>query len=219
MSDNPGTPVQPETPVQQVQGTSVKTAPEGYIELARYNGLVRKVEELTLTGRSLQEQLTQKASEIEQLKGQLAVKDTEKQVAVNERDGRINSNLQELATLKAELAELRGLKKKVDVMNKLGRTELASIIQRIPSIEDEAALEEVMKDYLKFGDQMVEAREKQLLAGVTPTTGPGRIEKPTPQTPEEWENHVNSLPLGSKERATALSEMGVWLENTYSKQL
>ena len=60
------------TPGQQAPAVSGSTAPEGFIELARYNGLVRKVEGLTLSNRSLTAHLGRKTSEIEQLKGQLA---------------------------------------------------------------------------------------------------------------------------------------------------
>ena len=89
MSDNPvNPPVEPvETPPQPVAtppATQPQGPPEGFVEKARFDGLVRKVEELTLTNRGLTDNLTQTSSEKEQLTGQLAIKDTDKAAAVGE---------------------------------------------------------------------------------------------------------------------------------------
>ena len=82
MSDTPDTTVQ--------QAPAPAQPAEGFIELARYNGLMRKVQELTLVNQDLNTQLGLKSSEIEQQKGQLSIKDVEKQVALGERDGSLD---------------------------------------------------------------------------------------------------------------------------------
>jgi hypothetical protein len=213
MSDqNPTTPVQPGNPGQQDSGTAGSTAPAGYIELARYNGLVRKVEELTLSNRDLNTQLTQKSSESEQLKGQLSIKDTEKTVAVGERDQRLNTALSELSTLGSEMKELRALKLKLEVANELKRPDLLRLAERIPALEDKEALRVIMQDFASFADEAVRAREAQLMAGVTPPVGPGSSAPAAPSTQQGWLETINKHGLGTPERANALNEYGNWLE-------
>lgn len=212
MSDNPEQVLdQQQSPGQQTAGAA-GTAPAGYIEIARYNGLVRKVEELTLTNRGLNEQLTAKSSETEQLKGQLSIKDVEKSTAVGERDTRLNQLLTEKSTLDNEIKELRGLKLKVEVANELKRPELLRLAERIPALEDKEALRAIMEDFAKFADEAVSAREAQLLAGVTPISGPGSVTADEPASPQAWLEKINSLQLGSPERAKALNQYGDWLE-------
>ena len=220
MTDQPAqTPDQQPPSDQQVQGNPPNTAggaPAGYIEIARYNGLVRKVEELTLANRGLTDQLAQKTSESEQLKGQLAVKDTEKTVAVGERDKQLQTALQRVAELEASERRLKGLELKVKVAKDLNRPELLKIAERIPDLTDEEALKTVMTDFLGFADDMVKQREQQLLAGITPASGPGgSAVNNAPATPKAWEDHINSLPLGSKEREKALMDYGDFLERQH----
>src|SRR5512142_2397153 len=73
-----------QVPQQQARNSSSEAPSTDW--KARYDGLVRKVEELTLTNRSLNDQLAAKTSELEQLRGQLVVKDAEKSTTVGERD-------------------------------------------------------------------------------------------------------------------------------------
>ena len=196
------TPGQQETtPGQQAPAASGSTAPEGFIELARYNGLVKKVEELTLSNRTLSDQLTQKTSEAEQLKGQLAVKDTEKTVAVSERDKKLQETLTTNTALQKELDELRGLKLKVEVANELGHPELMKIAGNIPNLTDKEALKVVMSDFAGFVDTAVKAREQQLLAGVTPMGGGPAASPAMPANEKGWEDYINKFDLGTSERA------------------
>lgn len=210
---------QENTPGQQAPAPSGSTAPEGFIELARYNGLVRKVEELTLSNRSLTDQLTQKSSEIEQLKGQLAVKDTEKTVAVSERDKKLQETLTANTALQQELDELRGLKLKVEVANEIGHPELVKIAGNIPNLTDKEALTTVMKDFAGFVDTAVKAREQQLLAGITPV-GAGPAAAPSmPTNDKGWEDYINRFDLGTPERAKAMDDYGDWLEKKFSQPI
>ena len=135
---------------------------------ARYKGLVKKVEELTLAHRTTNEQLAAKTSELEQLRSQLVVKDAEKSASVGERDKLLQQTTQEKIALEAKLAELQGLALKVEVINELGRPELLKIANRLPSMTDREALKVVLQDFAGFADELVQKRERDLLAGVTP---------------------------------------------------
>lgn len=213
---------EPTPPAQQPPANPTPTPsgepPAGYIEKARFDGLVRKVEELTLSNRALNEQLTTKSSEVEQLRGDLQIKDTEKTVAVGERDKALQTSMEENQSLQAELKELRALKLKLEVAKELKRPELVQILDRLPNLEDKEALEVVAKDMLGFADTLVQEREKQLTSGITPPIGNVSAGPATPSTPQAWENHINSLDLGTPERAKAMNDYGDWLERQQQQQ-
>jgi len=183
---------------------------------ARYKGLVKKVEELTIANRTLTEQLTAKTSEQEQLRSQLVVKDAEKSASVGERDKLLQQTTQEKMALEAKLAELQGLALKVEVINELGRPELLKIANRLPSMADKEALKVVLQDFAGFADELVQKREKDLLAGVTPPlSSAGNLKTGLPASENEWENHINSFDLGTRERQTALDQYWGWLEQKH----
>jgi len=208
-------------PVQPSSATPPNTQavpPAGYIEQARYNGLVKKVEELTLKTRELEGQLAAKNSEYEQLNEQLAIKDTEKTVAVGERDKALQTSLTENQALQAELNELRALRLKLEVAKDLKRPDMVAILDRLPNLTDKEALTTVAKDFLNWGDQLVSDREKQLVAGMTDPISPVSTSPAKPATASGWEDYVNSLPLGSPERLQAVNEYGDWAESNYNKQ-
>jgi len=218
MSEETKTPDQQETPpVQPATETPPdKTGQDNTNWKARADGLVRKVEELTLAKRELEGQLAAKSSEIERLEAQLAIKDQEKTVAVNERDKKYEELLTTNTQTQAELDSLRALKLKLEVATDIGNLELLKIAEHLPNLTDKEALTTVMQDFAKFGQDQVKAREQQLLSGVLPTTGGSSTEPTKPTSQKQWEKHINSLPLGSRERATAVTEMGEWLRKEHS---
>lgn len=184
---------------------------------ARYKGLVKKVEELTLANRTLNEQLSAKSSEMEQLRSQLVVKDAEKSASVGERDKLLQAVTQEKTSLEGQLAELRGLALKVEVIRELGRPELLKIADKLPAMTDKEALKVVLQDFAGFADELVSKREKDLLAGVTPPIGSaGNVKPGLPGNESEWEAHINSLQLGSRERQKAMDDYWGWLERKHS---
>lgn len=210
---------QANTPGQQAGGQPGTTDPSTDWK-ARFDGAIRKINELTATLKQKDDQLTTQSSEIEQLKSQLSVKDTEKTVAVGERDKRLETSLVENQTLQSELIELRGLKLKLEVANELGRPDLMKIAERIPAMTDKEALTTVMKDFAGFADDAVKAREKQLMAGVVQATGGaggGAGADTQPSTAESWLDKINNMPLGSKERAQAMDRYGDWLERQHTQ--
>ena len=185
---------------------------------ARYKGLVKKVEELTLAHRTTNEQLAAKTSELEQLRSQLVVKDAEKSASVGERDKLLQQTTQEKIALEAKLAELQGLALKVEVINELGRPELLKIANRLPSMTDREALKVVLQDFAGFADELVQKRERDLLAGVTPgLSSAGNVKAALPASEGEWESHINSFGLGTRERQQAMDHYWGWLEQKHAR--
>ncbi len=213
----PGEQVTQTPPPQQTGSSNGNVVPTDWE--ARYKGLVKKVEELTLANRGLTDQLAGKTSELEQLRGQLVVKDTEKQVSVSERDKLLQQTVQEKTTLEAKLAELQGLALKVEVINELGRPELLKIANRLPAMTDKEALKVVLQDFAGFADELVQKREKDLLAGVTPPlSSAGNVKPGLPGSEGEWESHINSFGLGTRERQQAMDQYWTWLERKHTSQ-
>lgn len=184
---------------------------------ARYKGLVKKVEELTLSLRTTNEQLAAKTSELEQLRSQLVVKDAEKTATVGERDKLLQSITQEKTALETQLAELRGLALKVEVIKEINRPELLQIADRLPAMTDKEALKVVLQDFAGFADNLVQKREKELLAGVTPSVSGAGNRPGVPASEGEWDKHINSLQLGSRERQEAMDDYWNWLEKKNTK--
>ena len=197
MSDNPvDTPVEPvePTPPQPVvtpPAPQPQEPPEGFVEKARFDGLVRKVEELTLTNRGLTDNLTQTSSEKEQLTGQLAIKDTDKAAAVGEYQKQLEAALQTQTEQASELSELRALKAKMELVRKHEAGHLIPILDRIPYLEDPEAMETVFTDFLQWGDNIAKSREKEILAGYTPAgSGPTEVPVTTPDSKDAWLAHI-----------------------------
>lgn len=200
------------------QAAQQPQTPPGEDWKKRYDGSVRKIEELVTTNRQLQADLEAKTSQIEQLQSQLSLKDTEKDVAVRERDKNLQDALATNQEMTGELESLRALKLKLEVAKELNRPELIRIVGNIPDLTDKEALTTVMKDFAGFADDLVKQREAQLLAGVTPPVSPGGTSPSSPQTSEAWTEKINNLPLGSKERSKAMDEYGDWLQKQHTQQ-
>lgn len=209
------TPDQQANPGQQAPAASTPPV-ENWKE--RYDGLNKKVQELVLQARSLEEQLGSKSSELEQLRSQLSIKDTEKTVAVGERDKQIENLLQQNQTAEGELRRLKALEMKIKVAQELKRPELVELAKHIPDLEDAEALKVVMQDLARFADDAVKAREEQLLAGVTLNAGGSQVKEAGPATEQEWVRAIEKATLGSRERRELMDAYGDWLEKTNSRR-
>lgn len=199
-------PVEPDL-IPQQQGTN--SSVDGKEEWKkRYTGSVKKIEELTLANRALQQQLDGFTSQIEQVKSQLSIKDVD--AAIGERDKRLQEIIQAKSQAEQELDGLRSLKLKIEVAREIGRPELIEIIDHIPSMSDKETLKSVMSDFAKWGEGIAKKRETQLLAGVTPPTGNIQQSPATPNSSNEWQSIINKLPLGSPERAKAMNDWWAW---------
>jgi hypothetical protein len=174
---------------------------------ARFDGAIRKIEQLTLENRRLNDELVAKTADLEQSRSQLSLKDAEKLAAVGERDKRLQEAVQAKTTLESQVAELQALQLKVNVAKKMGRPDLLQILDSVPAMSDEAALENVLKTFADFADGKVRAREKELLAGITPPYGGGGTPLPAaPASDADWTQFIESKPLGSPERAAAMDD-------------
>lgn len=198
---------------------STKTeAPQGYIEQARFAGAVKTIEKLTTEKRTFEEQLAAKSSELEQLRTQLATKDIETTVAVSERDKNLQTIVQEKATLEADYGKAKAQLLKVEVAKELGKPELLLILGSIPDMTDKEALKIVMADFVRFREDGVKERESQLLAGVTPSLSSVVVAPEWPVNSDGWQKLLNSLPLGSPERAKAFAAYGDWAMTDAAKK-
>ena len=209
VAQQPVTPTVPATTPPVSQGNQ---PPAGYIEKARFDGLVRKVEELTLANRKLQEDLQGKTSQVEQLSANISLKDTEKSAAVGERDNQIQTLTQASLEKDAELKRLRALELKLQVVNEMNRGDLVPLLSHIPDMEDAEALKATLGTFADFTDTAVRAREQQLTSGVLPVGGGITQADTQPSTREAWNKEINNLPVGSKERNAKVQEFGAWLE-------
>lgn len=177
---------------------------------ARYDGANRKIQELVEAQKSKDEQLARYLSEVEQLKSQLSLKDIEKSAALSEREKRLQETIQAKTEADIELKKLKSMVAKVEAIKALNRPELLKVMDKIPEIEDPEALKGLFSDLASFADDAAAAREKQLLAGVTPVDA-GARSSTQPSSEKAWMEHIDSLPLGSKERQKAFDEYWVWL--------
>jgi hypothetical protein len=212
MTDEAQTPVEP-TPASSAAGQTDPLKNGGDWK-ARYDGLVRKVEQLTLDNRTLTEQLTAKTSEQEQLRAQLGLKDTEKSAAISERDRQLQEAVQKTTGYETELNELRALRLKIEVAKELGRPDLIKIAERIPNMTDREALKTVLSDFANFADDAVREREKQLLSGITPSLSAAQsnLNSGVPTSEGDWMKFIEGKPIGSPERDKAWSDYWSFLE-------
>lgn len=197
----PPAPPEPSTPI----------VPDGYVDQTRFTGAMQKIEALTVANRELTDKLALSVSEVERMTVLLAEKDIEKTVAVGERDKRLETLVTEGTTTNLELEQLRAYKRKVEMAKTLGKPELIQMLDIIPDTQDEEVLKTVMTDIVGFADHQVQAREAQLLSGITPPVSPVDNTTVAPSTTEGWERHVNSLEPGSKEHKIASDQWGDWV--------
>lgn len=183
---------------------------DNYVEKKRFDGLMFKVQELTEAQKKRDADFAAKEAEIARLQAEIAAKDVEKTVTVSERDKKLEEILQSKSQADQELAELRALKLKLEVVQEMGRPELVDILKNVPALTDKDALKTVLEDFARFGDQRASEREKQLLAGITPAVSPVQQGGSTPSTDDGWLRHIDTLPLGSPERAKAMEDYWAW---------
>jgi chromosome segregation ATPase len=208
MTDIVQDPEQLQPPVQQSQTTPPSQSEDWE---GRYKGSVKKIEELVISNRDLLAQLAEAKSQVERLNADLGLRETEKVVAVSERDKQISDLVSKSSDAEKELAALKALQLKLKVATELGRPDLLALADHIPNVTDEGVLKTIMTDFSKFAETAVKAREQQLLAGVTFAGGVSPTATSTPQSDAEWQNLINSQGLGTKERSKAFDDYYTWL--------
>jgi hypothetical protein len=223
--ENPDAPpVEPvvETPLQQEPPEPVPTPPvepvapiagssEYEVQAKRLTGAFQTIEKLTIRNQELEANAAAQTSTIEQLELQLQTKDTESGIVVGERDKLLTSQSEKLVALRAENADLKGFKRKVDMIIELDRPELVKALNIVPNMENDEALRAAMTDVLSFRDDGALQRERELTSGVVDHTPVLDDVPDKPTTEEGWDKLIASFPTGTREHSKALADKGDWL--------
>jgi chromosome segregation ATPase len=214
MTETVETPEQPQPPAQQEQTPSPS---QGENWEARYKGLVSKVEQLVIANKDLTTQLAEARSQIERLNADLGLRETEKTVAVSERDRQIQDLVSKSSEAEKELAALKALQLKVQVATELGKPELLSLAQHIPNLTDKEALTTVMADFAKWGEAAVKQREQQLLAGMPFAGGVTPPSTSAPQSDAEWKAKIEKS-NDPRERQDLFDGYYAWLQAQHTRR-
>jgi len=177
---------------------------------ARYKGSVRKIEELTLKNREIEKQLFELNTKTEQFSTDLSQKEVEKDVIRKDWEDRYKKTYEEFTKANSELTDLRKTRAKIDAIRETGYGNLYPIIDHLPYSEDPETLKGLLKEFADWGDKLVESREKQLTAGVTPPTTNTVVKTQLPDSAEEWSRHINSLSPGSEDKSKAMEQFWQW---------
>lgn len=198
-----------ETPGQQAPAP-VQQANQTVDWEARYKGASTTINTLTNEIATLKQQLSTAASEMEQLRTNLGVKDVEKNTAVGSYQQQLQAALTENESLKREVGELRQLKAKLDIAKKLNAPQLTTILDQIPYVENADALEAVARTFLDWADNQVKARVEQLAIGTTPASPSAVSTAPVlPANSTDWQKYVFGKPVGP-EREAAYEQWFKW---------
>jgi hypothetical protein len=188
------------------------SAPEGFVEIARLNGALAKIQELTLLNRNLTDRLTTLTQSETSLKADLTQKESLWSAQQGEFETKLQSAETEKSKLNSRLIASDAMKLKMKIVKDLKRPELYDVLDVIPDNADEAVLRKSIESLASFASNLTQQREKELLAGITTVENNTQTHAASlPVTEEGWQTYVNSLPLGSPERATAME--------TWHKQL
>ncbi len=207
---------------QQPQAGTQKTAssgvPEGFVQIERLNGALKKIEELTLTNRSLNEQLVTVNTRVGELQAQGLSKETEWNAKAGEHAKALSGVTTERDTLKQQIAEQEAQLAKIKMIGELGHFDLLAIADQIPVHADPAKQKEAIERMAAFTKALVDGREQQLTAGSTVVqTQPEATISKLPETPAAWEKYINSLPLLSPERQKAFDDYFDWTMKSAKK--
>ena len=170
---------------------------------ARFKGLQRKYNLLVEQVSDKDDELAAVSSAKEQLEQQLNEVSVEKDTQLSEKDQKINQLTASLNEKELSVRELAAYQKKVDIVRELGHPELVKVINSVPNSDDEEVLKKAFMDIVELNQDVVQAREKQLLDGQSPG-GMSNDAPPLPTTQSGWQEYVNKFPLGSDERKKAM---------------
>lgn len=214
MSDNDGTvttpapdPIVPE-PVVTPPATTLQDPPkpdspsEPMVEQKRFTGAIQKIQTLTDELRTKDQESAALKSQIEQLNNAQAVKAAETQAGYGERDKQLEAALKSKQEIEIESGLLKGKIRKIDLAKELGHPELVSIIDTIPTFEDDDLQKKAMEDIISFSDGRVKAREESLLAGVTPAvSSTPSVGDGQPASDDAWKATIEAEPDPTKRSA------------------
>lgn len=199
-----------EVPDQQPSGQQTAEQRATYWE-NRYKGTGPTFNKLTQERNDLRNQVTQLTAENEELKAQLSLKDTEKTVALGERDKHIQNLLVSASEQEADLKRLRALERKLKVTKDLHAPELIEVMDTVPDIDNEEVLKTMMENILNWGKSQVTAREKELLAGITGSGSPAPVTTTVlPTNVSDWQKYVSEAADGSEEKRKRFKQWSEW---------
>jgi hypothetical protein len=205
MPDQPETTVQPagtQPSSQDQQGTVV---PDGYVEKARLDGALQKIQELTLANRALAEQITQRDTSIGNLTAQLATKAAEIEKMTGQHATELGEVKGKLSTAELAARDAEALQRKLKAIKEANHPELVSVLDVLPTAETPEDQLAIVNRLAQFASGLVKRREEELLAGATDgSSGSASLSTaPAPASAEAWVKRINSLPPGSRERQEA----------------
>ena len=186
-------------------------APEGFVEVARLNGALTKIQELTLLNRNLTDRLTALTQSETSLKADLTQKESLWAAQQSEFTTKITGAEQEKAQLAAKLAAADALKLKLKIVQELGAPQLYNVLDVVPDSTDEAVLRPALQKLAQFAGAIAQTREQELLSGVTRTEKAPENNIQLPSTDEGWNKYIASLPFGSPEYQKAMDAWHTWL--------
>jgi hypothetical protein len=181
---------------------------DGYVPEARLTGALQKIQELTLTNKSLQDQLQAANTRVGELQAQVQVSETDWKAKVGEGSQKLETVTGERDNLQAENARLQAELEKAKMVGELGHHELLPILDQIPSDTDPEKQKANIQRMATWADQLLKQREDQLTAGQTdtpvqPASTVGGESTAAPKTAQQWEKYIESKPFGSPERQEA----------------
>lgn len=185
-------------------GGSGTAEPEGFIKKERLDGALAKIQELTLTNRALTDQVNALQTKYGTLEGAVSQKDAEASVKAGDFQKQIQVLQEQLNTANATIKIGENDKLKLKALQEMGRPDLISVMDTIPAGPDLESTKLAFSNIAKYADDIKKRRETELLSGLS---GSQSVASPTappaPQTEKDWTAHIESLPLGSKERQKA----------------
>jgi chromosome segregation ATPase len=176
---------------------------------ARFKGLQRKYNALVEQHGDLESRIGSLSSEKEQLESRIDTLSTEKDSINSQNQSKIDELTQSLAEKEETLSKLTTFQKKVQIARDMGHPELVKVVDSVPDSDDEEVIKKHFKSILDLTSDLVKAREEQLSEGLSPG-GVDSDGAPLPNTHEGWQELINDLPLGSRDRAKAQDQYFQW---------
>jgi hypothetical protein len=187
------------------------SAPEGFVEAARLNGALRKIEELTLLNKTLTERMTGLTSEKTTLQADLQQKEGVWNAQQSEFTTKLGSAEKTIAELNTKLASHEAMKLKMKLIEELKAPQLYSVIDVIPDGTDEAVMKTAIQKLAGFAHQIAQSREKELTAGLTTIEQNQGPQLST--TDKGWQELIAGLSFGTPEYQKAMEGWHSWLFN------
>jgi hypothetical protein len=185
-------------------GGSGTGEPEGYVKKERLDGALAKIQELTLANRALTDQVNGIQTKYGTLEGAVSQKDAEASVKAGEFQKQIQALQEQLTVANTTIKTYESDKLKLKALQEMGRPDLISVMDTIPAGPDLESTKTAFANIAKYADDIKKRRETELLAGLSGTQSVAQVTAPpAPQTEKDWSAHIESLPLGSKERQKA----------------